>query len=340
MIPPSVSILQPTDWKNRLATAIRDPEQLLRLLDLPLSLLPAAIQAAAQFPLRVPRGFINRMHKADPHDPLLLQVLPLHLELDSDTGFVTDPTGDLPAMKQPGLLHKYAGRVLLITTGACGIHCRYCFRRHFPYGEAHLDDQSVSSILDYLQQDSSIHEVILSGGDPLVISDSRLRLLIQRLETISHVKRLRIHTRMPVIVPERVTPELIQTCSATRLQVICVIHCNHANEIDATVIQALQSLRDCGITLLNQAVLLKKINDNADTLIELNERLFSIGVQPYYLHQLDKVLGAAHFEVAPELALQLQSECRKRLPGYMLPRLVQEVEGEPYKMPLIELDRR
>lgn len=335
MIPPSVSVLQPTDWKNSLACAIRNPEQLLNLLDLPVSLLPAATRAAQQFPLRVPHGFVARMRKSDPDDPLLLQVLPHHLELESTSGFSSDPTGDLPAMKRPGLLHKYAGRVLLISTGACGIHCRYCFRRHFPYGEAHLDDHTIGEIQDYLRNDSSINEIILSGGDPLVLSDSRLQSLILQLETIPHLKRLRFHTRMPVIVPERVTASLLEMCNSTRLQVVCVIHCNHANEIDATVIQALQRLRDCGITLLNQAVLLKKINDTAKTLIELSERLFSIGVQPYYLHQLDKVQGAGHFEVHPDRALSLHEECRKRLPGYLLPKLVREVQGEPYKLPML-----
>lgn len=336
MIHPSVSVWQSNNWKNSLAQAIRDPEQLLRQLDLPLQLLPAAIKAARQFPLRVPRGFVARMRKSDPDDPLLLQVLPLHLELEERPDFTTDPTGDLSAIKQPGLLHKYAGRVLLITTGACGIHCRYCFRRHFPYNEAHIDEQTLGPSIDYLQNDTSIHEVILSGGDPLVLSDARLKSLIMQLDKIPHLKRLRIHTRMPVILPERVTPELLEICQTTRLQVVCVIHCNHANEIDADVIQALQSLRECGITLLNQAVLLKKINDNANALIELSERLFSIGVQPYYLHQLDKVQGAGHFEVAPETALRLHAQCREQLPGYLVPRLVREIEGEPYKIPMSE----
>ena len=334
MIQPSVQHWQSMDWKNRMANAIRDPAVLLQQLNLPKSLLPAAMNAASHFPLRVPEGFVARMQKGNPEDPLLLQVLPLHQELTPQPGFSTDPTGDLVSMKTPGLLHKYSGRALLITTGACGIHCRYCFRRHFPYGEAHLDEQTKQQILDVLTAEHSIREIILSGGDPLMMSDDKLGALIQQLEKIPHLTRLRLHTRMPVVLPERITPAFINLCKKTRLQVVMVIHSNHANELDENVGQALRTARDGDITLLNQTVLLKKINDTADRLVDLSEALFRFGVQPYYLHQLDRVQGAGHFEVDDSTAIALHRECSEQLPGYLVPRLVREIEGEAYKLPV------
>ena len=337
MIHPSVSHWQSVDWKNRMAHAIRDPAVLLRQLELPEYLLPAAIEASRHFPLRVPEGFVARMRKADPEDPLLLQVLPLHDELKPQPGFSVDPTGDRASIKAPGLLHKYSGRALLISTAACGIHCRYCFRRHFPYDEAHLDEHTRQQVLHHLDSDTSIKEIILSGGDPLMLSDNKLASLIQQLEEISHLKRLRLHTRMPVVLPERITPAFTRICESTRLQVVMVIHCNHANELDDNVARAMKQLRDCGISLLNQTVLLKKINDSANALVDLSERLFDIGVQPYYLHQLDRVHGASHFETDDSKALTLHHECSKRLPGYLVPRLVREIEGQAYKMPISPL---
>jgi EF-P beta-lysylation protein EpmB len=240
----------------------------------------------------------------------------------------------MSAIKLPGLLQKYRGRALVITTGACGIHCRYCFRRHFPYGEQHLDQNSLSQILTYLQQNQDISEIILSGGDPLVLSDTKLSTLFEQFASIPHLVRLRIHSRMPVVIPERITSAFLNACHNTRLQLVMVIHTNHANEIDTNVAQALQSLQKYGITLLNQAVLLNKINDSATTLIQLSEALFRIGVQPYYLHQLDRVSGAGHFEVDDDKAIALIKTCREQLPGYLVPRLVREIEGERYKRPL------
>ena len=334
MIQPSVPLWQGTNWKNSLASAIRDPAELIEQLELPPQWLPAAITASRQFPLRVPRGFAARMRKGDPDDPLLLQVLPLHLELETHSGFSTDPVGDLEAMAVPGLLQKYAGRVLLITTGACAIHCRYCFRRHFPYSEAHIDQDTWQRMIDTITKDSSIHEVILSGGDPLSLSDERLLTLITQLERIPHLSRLRLHTRLPVVVPERVTHALLKGLSQLRLQVVMVVHANHANELDGQVNQALQSLRNYGITLLNQTVLLRKINDSAEALTRLSEALFAAGVLPYYLHQLDRVQGAGHFEVNDQRALELLGHCRAHLPGYLVPKLVREVQGLPYKHPV------
>ena len=334
MIQPSVPHWQGDNWKNSLATAIRDPAELLELLELPRHWLPAAINASQQFPLRVPHGFVARMKKGVPDDPLLLQVLPLHLELEAQSGFVADPVGDLQAMKTPGLLQKYAGRVLLITTGACGIHCRYCFRRHFPYSEAHIDQTTWQRMIEVISADTSIHEVILSGGDPLSLSDERLLDLIRQLERIPHLTRLRVHTRLPVVVPERVTEGLLQGLSQSPLQLVMVIHVNHANELDDSASKALQSLRNCGITMLNQTVLLRKINDNKDALTGLSEALFAAGVLPYYLHQLDQVQGAGHFNVSDQEALELLGHCRAQLPGYLVPKLVREVQGSPYKLPL------
>jgi EF-P beta-lysylation protein EpmB len=334
MIQPSVPHWQGADWKNSLARAIRDPAELIDYLQLPQQWLPAALAASHQFPLRVPRGFAARMRKGDPNDPLLLQVLPLHRELEQTAGFSVDPVGDLQAMPVPGLLQKYAGRVLLITTGACAIHCRYCFRRHFPYSESHIDSQNWQRMIDAITADTSIHEVILSGGDPLTLSDERLLTLASQLDQIPHLTRLRLHTRLPIVVPERITHTLLQGLSRLRLQIVLVVHVNHANELDHHVNQALQSLRNYGITLLNQTVLLKRINDSTEALSRLSEALFANGVLPYYLHQLDRVQGAGHFEVSDQCAMELLDHCRVHLPGYLVPKLVREVQGTAYKHPL------
>lgn len=334
MIQPSVAHWQHTDWKNSLANAVRDPAELLQMLSLPDNLLEAARQASRDFPLRVPRSFVARMRKGDLNDPLLLQVLPLYAELSTSDGYGTDPVGDLQSIAAPGLLQKYSGRALLISTGACGIHCRYCFRRHFPYGDAHLDEQQWHSTLDYLRNNPGIIEIILSGGDPLVLGDPRLARLIADLENIPHLKRIRFHTRMPVILPERINNELLGWLENMRLKAVFVIHANHANEFDANVASALQALRACGATLLNQAVLLKKINDTPAALIGLSETLFDHNVQPYYLHLLDKVSGAGHFDVDEATAVSLLEACRRQLPGYLVPKLVREMTGAAYKLPI------
>ncbi len=322
------------DWKNALANAVRDPAELMALLELPASLLPAAREAAAQFPLRVPRGYLSRIRKGDLNDPLLRQVLPLAAELDVTEGFSTDPVGDSQASVAPGVLHKYQGRVLLTATGACAIHCRYCFRRHFPYSEENPAQNNWQSILDYLKTHPEVDELILSGGDPLLLDTARLRELGTRLHQIPQLKRLRIHTRLPVVLPERIDGELLAWIESLPWQTVMVIHCNHANEIDAEVASALQQLHKTGITLLNQSVLLRGVNDNATTLQQLHETLFQQHVLPYYLHLLDRVAGAAHFEVSEQTAIEIVANIRAHSPGYLIPQLVREIHGQPCKQPV------
>ncbi len=335
MIPRTATTWQTGNWQKSLAEAIRDPAELLALLKLPDELLPAAQKAAELFPLRVTHSFVNRMRLADPSDPLLLQVLPLHLELDDQPDdFVDDPVGDLQAMPIPGLLHKYQGRVLLITTAACAIHCRYCFRRHYPYQQAHNRPEHWQAALDYIEKDNSIEEVILSGGDPLSLSNERLTRLVEQLGEIPHLKRLRIHSRHPVVLPERIDEGLVSLLASSHLQIIMVIHTNHAQEINNEVRLSLQKLSVHGCTLLNQAVLLKGINDDVANQVSLSKSLFENGVLPYYLHQLDKVTGAAHFAVEQETALKIEQQMRHQLPGYLVPLLVTEQAGYPSKLPL------
>ena len=333
MIPRIQSPEQRPRWQKLLAQAVNSTDELLRILQID----PAQLKTPPldnKFPLRVPRGFVQRMRKGDCRDPLLLQVLPVQEEAQTVAGFVPDPLDELDSMPVPGLLHKYQGRALLTTTGACAIHCRYCFRRHFPYTDANpLADQWQQSI-DYIAQHSDITELILSGGDPLTLTDARLHSLTDRLVNIQHLHTLRIHTRLPVVLPERVDTGLLSWLASQQLKVVLVIHCNHPNEIDAAVCEAMTRLRRAGVTLLNQSVLLRGINDNGATLIRLSEQLFAAGVLPYYLHQLDKVEGAAHFEVDNTSARQLVAEMATSLPGYLLPRLVQEVPGSAGKTPL------
>jgi EF-P beta-lysylation protein EpmB len=322
-------------WQTELKRAISDPAELLRCLNLDNALLPAAQRAAQLFPLRVPEGFIARMKPGDVHDPLLRQVLPLDAECNAVPGFAADPVGDLNAMPVPGLLHKYHGRVLLIATGACAVHCRYCFRRHFPYGNAPALRDSGRAALAYIAADSSITEVILSGGDPLSLKDDRLKELLSRIEAIAHVQRLRIHTRLPVVLPSRVDDALLTWLQAGRLKKIVVIHANHANEIDRAVVGALDRLAKRGTTLLNQSVLLRGVNDSVGALCSLSESLFAAGVLPYYLHLLDKVQGAGHFEVSVQYAAKLVEAMNNQLAGYLVPRLVVEHAGASSKTPLI-----
>ena len=322
-------------WHDSLAEAIRDPDQLLERLQLPESLREAAQRAAEQFAVMVPQSYINRMRLGDPDDPLLRQVLPLSDELLDVAGFVEDAVGDHEARAVPGLLQKYAGRVLLITTGACAVHCRYCFRRHYPYGdEPHrLDDWEPA--IEAIAADESIHEVLLSGGDPLMLTDRRLADLITRLEAIPHLRRLRLHSRLPIVLPNRVTSELVELLTKSRLTPIMVVHANHPNEVLDDCEEALRMLVRSGITTLNQAVLLRGVNDSVETLAELCERLINVGVIPYYLHQLDRVRGAAHFEVDEARGRTMIAELRKRLPGYAVPEYVHEEAGWPYKRPLV-----
>lgn len=324
----------PAEWQRELAQAITDPRALLAALDLPLEWAGEARLASQSFSLRVPRGFVARMRRGDPSDPLLLQVLPLGLELEEHAGFTFDPVQDLGHRAAPGLLHKYQGRALLIATGACAVHCRYCFRRHFPYSEEAAVGNHWQAALDQLRADTSITELILSGGDPLSLSDQRLERLTAGLREIPHLRRLRVHTRYPVVLPERVNDRFLRWVTDLPWSVVMVIHCNHGNEIDARVAAACAALRSAGVTLLNQAVLLARVNDSTDALVDLSEKLFAAGILPYYLHLLDRVRGAAHFEVPESRARELMREVRARLPGYLVPQLVREIAGEPSKTPI------
>jgi EF-P beta-lysylation protein EpmB len=314
-------------WQRLLADAVRDPVELGRLLELDPSAIEYVIAATRDFPLRVPRSFIAKMRRGDPRDPLLLQVLPLAAELNHVEGYSVDPVGDMASRAAQGVLHKYSGRTLIVATGACAVHCRYCFRRHFPYQDESALAQGWETTLRYVHQDPSIEEVILSGGDPLSLNDRRLQQLTQALQAIPHVRRLRIHTRYPLVLPERIDDRFLEWLSEVRLQKVIVIHANHARELDEASRKACRDLIDARATVLNQSVLLAGINDDVQALADLSTALFEAGVLPYYLHVLDRVQGAAHFDVPNGRALQLHSELTARLPGYLVPRLVREVPG-------------
>lgn len=318
------------DWRDALKSAIRDPAELCQLLGLPESL----AASVGDFPMLVPRGYAARMQTGDPNDPLLRQVLPVADEHASAPGFGIDPVGDLSAAKQPGLLQKYRGRVLLVLTGACAVNCRYCFRRHYPYATASAGPKQWLPALEQIALDESITEVILSGGDPLVLSDELLAELIQRLNAIPHLQRLRIHTRLPIVVPQRVTDALAALLSGLRQKPVVVIHANHAHEIDSAVEESIARLSSTGALLLNQAVLLRGVNNTYQAQADLCEKLVEIGVLPYYLHQLDRVAGAAHFGVEEAQGHEIIEQLRARLPGYAVPRYVQETAGEPNKVVL------
>ena len=318
-------------WQQAVRTAVRDGADLCRRLQLPSQYGPAAARAAGNFPVFAPLPFVAKMCPGDPHDPLLRQVLPLDEELQETAGYGVDPVGDRLAARQPGVLQKYNGRALLITTGACAVHCRYCFRRHFPYEEVPRSPQEWAAVCAQLATDGSLAEVILSGGDPLMLTDSRLADVAQQLAEIPHLRRLRVHTRLPIMIPQRVTANLVDWLRGTRLTPIVVVHANHPRELDESVGRALAQLVDAGIPLLNQAVLLRGVNDRLETLLELSRRLLDLRVMPYYLHQLDKVAGAAHFAVAEQRGRQLVEQLREQLPGYAVPRYVQELPGAPSK---------
>ena len=318
-------------WKNAFKNLIRDPRVLLARLNLDDEPYLGAAQKAAQlFPLRVSESFVGRMRKGDPQDPLLRQILPLEAEWDDTEGFSADPLNERESNPIPGLLHKFKGRVLLTVTSACAVHCRYCFRRYFPYGENNPGQSQWPQVFDYIKADSSIHEVILSGGDPLTLDDDYLKFFFEQLSLISHVNIVRIHTRVPIMIPERVTDELIATLTGTRLKPVMVVHCNHAQELDEAVGAALQKFA-FKMQVLNQSVLLRGVNDDVDTLSLLSEKLFAYDVLPYYLHQLDPVKGTAHFAVEDETAIRLHQQMAAQLPGYLVPRLVREVPGHTAK---------
>jgi len=320
-------------WQKILAQGFTASSELLAFLNLPPSL--SNPSAEKKFRTRVPRGFAARMQPGNRFDPLLLQVLAVDDELQTMDGFVMDPLAEATANPMNGLIRKYHGRVLLTVTGACAVNCRYCFRRHFPYHENNPGREGWQPVIDHINHDSSIHEVILSGGDPLLATDPLLGALFAQLATIPHLRTLRIHTRFPVVLPERITDDFIHLLSTTPLKTVMVLHSNHAQELDDQVLQACLALRQAGCLLLNQSVLLAGINDNAKTLVELSERLFTCGVLPYYLHVLDKVSGAAHFDVSIKKASEIFQAMQTLLPGYLVPRLAREEPGKQHKTLII-----
>lgn len=324
----------PVRWQQRWREAIRDPRELLRQLGLDPLELGVSDAAAGQFAVRVPQGFAARMRHGDRHDPLLRQVLPITDELKVVPGFSLDAVGDGAAKKATGVIQKYRGRALLVTTGSCAINCRYCFRRHFDYGSENAAREGWRDAVDAIAQDRDIDEVILSGGDPLSLATHKLVELTQALRQIPHLRRLRIHSRLPVVLPERVDDELVQWLASLPWPVAFVIHANHANEFDATVDAAMARLRAAGATLLNQAVLLRGVNDSLPALQDLSERSFTAGVLPYYLYQVDRVEGVAHFEVDDDTAKDLHAQLTARLSGYLVPKLVREISGDSSKRPV------
>lgn len=322
----------PVAWQTELRQSVRDGRELLRMLQLPESVMGTGPEAAS-FPIFAPQPYVRRIQIGNPHDPLLLQILPQPNEDAPQTG-TADPLNENNFQLAPGLLKKYRGRALLVVNGRCAIHCRYCFRRHFPYDTSPQATGAWEEIVAAIQDDPDIHEVILSGGDPLTMTDSSFDRLLNKLESIDRITRVRIHTRLPIVIPSRITPALVDRLLRARPVVVMVVHCNHPNEIDVQVEHTLEQLRSAGITVLNQSVLLAGINDDANCLVQLSERLFQCGVLPYYLHQLDPVRGAMHFQVPVERGIQLIDSLRERLPGYLVPRYVQEIPGRPSKTPL------
>lgn len=321
-------------WQQELARAVNSPETLLRELKLPADLQAGARAGDGLFSIRVPRPYLSRIEVGNPDDPLLRQVLPLADETRPARGFVTDPLEESTHTLQQGLIRKYKSRALLMVTGTCAINCRYCFRRHFPYADNRMSPDARAQALHTLHRSPEINEIIFSGGDPLAINDSRLADWAADLADVPHLRRLRIHSRLPVVIPQRVDHRLLDWLGRSPLQKVMVLHINHPQEIDAPVRAAMARLREAGVTLLNQSVILRGVNDSADTLTHLSEALFEAGIMPYYLHAFDPVDGAAHFDVNDDEARALCRILLKRLPGFLVPRLVREIPGEPSKTPL------
>jgi L-lysine 2,3-aminomutase len=317
-------------WQQQLSHAFNNINALCDYLEIEP---PANVSqaATANFPLRVPHSFAARMEKGNSDDPLLKQVLPLNEELQLFPGFSADPVGDLAATAAAGVIHKYHGRALFMMTGACAINCRYCFRRNFPYSEFQLSTQKQQQAISYLQAHPEISEIILSGGDPLLLNDHKLAELFRQFEAIPHLKRIRIHSRLPIVLPARITERFLQMLQQSSKKIVLVVHCNHANELNVEVKKACEKIRKTDIHLLNQAVLLKGINDSVPILQDLSEKLFEFGILPYYLHLLDRAHGTAHFEVAKAEAVPLMQELQKKLPGYLVPKLAQEEAGKASK---------
>ncbi len=322
---------QSSDWQSILQSAIRHSTELLQAVGVSPNSVTAITGEASGFPILAPKPFVSRIEYGNPQDPLLLQVLALKEEMTPNQGGMTDPLEEKRFTPVPGIIHKYFGRVLLMTSGSCAVNCRYCFRRHNDYGSNILTPARLTDALAYLRSQTDVTEVILSGGDPLLTSDRKLSELINQLETIPHIQRLRIHTRLPIVIPQRITPELCEQLGRSRFQVTIVVHCNHPQEIDAEVGLAMAHLNAQGVTLLNQSVLLKNINNSAETLEALSVELFRIGVLPYYLHTLDPVQGAAHFYQPLSDSKRVHQTLQARLPGYLVPKLVSEIPGSASK---------
>lgn len=317
-------------WQQELAEGFSNIHELCKYLNIPLN--KANVLTSPDFPLRVPIEFVERMEKGNLNDPLLKQIFPVHDENEYFPGFNNDPVGDINAMAETGVIHKYHDRVLFITTGSCAINCRYCFRRNFPYSDFQLSTEKQTQAIDYIKNNKEITEVILSGGDPLILSDKKLFTLIQQLEQIKHIKRIRIHSRIPIILPSRITTEFCDMLATLNIPIVLVVHSNHANELNSNVKTACEKIQHSNVTLLNQSVLLKGINDHAQQLCALSEKLFDFGILPYYLHLLDKANGTGHFEVEQKTAIALMDQVKKHLPGYLVPKLVREQAGADNKI--------
>ena len=329
---------EPADWQAQARAARLTTAALLDYVGLTAADFPAGVIDDPAFPLSVPPHYLAQIRRGDPNDPLLIQVLARGEEAWPQPGRLTDPLAEADYRAAPGVLRKYRSRALLIASGACAIHCRYCFRRHYDYGAAMLPRSGETEALAVIAGDPAIEEVILSGGDPLSLSDARLAALVTAIEAIPHVITLRLHSRTLVAIPDRVTPALLGLIRASRLNMVIVIHSNHEREISPAVAAAMRLLRAAGVTLLNQSVLLARVNDDAAILAALSRRLFAAGVLPYYLHLADPVAGAAHFDVDTVRAAGIDAELRGLLPGYLVPRIVREVPGKTAKTPLWELD--
>jgi len=333
LIIPQINDNLHTSWQKELANVVTDPKKLLAAVGISPENYLQHFAARELFPVRVPRPFINRMKKGDFNDPLLKQVMPLSEEFVISDGFTEDPLEEHDTVAE-GLLHKYQHRVLMMVKSGCAINCRYCFRRHFPYQDNSPNKQRWQQALTYIEQHQEINEVIFSGGDPLMASDEHLAWLVQQLEGIPHIKRLRIHSRLAIVIPQRITPALVDLLVNSRLKATFVFHINHSNEIDSQVIKAIEPLLKARIPLFNQSVLLKGINDDVDTLAQLSETLFDVGIQPYYLHLFDKVQGVAHFDVEEQQAKEIVQQMMAKLPGFLMPKVVREIAGEANKTPI------
>lgn len=325
------AIREEQNWLSLLKSAISSPEILLERLNLPLADFAQAVNARKLFPMRVPQPFVDKMEKGNPQDPLFLQVMTMAQEFVEAAGFSTDPLEEKNANAVPNILHKYHNRLLFMIKGGCAVNCRYCFRRHFPYDQNPGNKQSWQQALDYIASHPEIEEVIFSGGDPLMAKDNDLEWLLKHLENQPHLTRLRIHTRLPVVIPQRITARLCALLAQSRLQIVLVTHINHPNEIDEALAQAMQRFKSARVTLLNQSVLLKGVNDNAQILKLLSDKLFQAGILPYYLHLLDKVQGASHFFIEDSEAFAIYQTLQSLTSGYLVPKLAREIAGEPNK---------